>query len=90
MDVTTAEGTPIMARIRLRPVEELEPAFQKMVEEAERHHQNPSIFRAVGHLPETFQAFWEFYTPLRLEGLLGPKLKELVRLKIASLNACFT
>ena len=79
-----------MSRIRLRPVEELEPAFQEMVETAKSHHQNPAIFQAAGHLPEAFKAFWDFYTPLRLEGLLGPKLKELVRLKVASLNACAT
>lgn len=79
-----------MARIRLLPDDELKPAFRDMVQAATAHNQNPSIFRAVGHLPETFQAFWSFYTPLRLAGLLGPKLKELVRLKIASLNACLT
>ena len=79
-----------MARIRLLSDQELEPAFRDMVEAATAHNQNPSIFRAAGHLPEAFKAFWEFYTPLRLEGLLGPKLKELVRLKIARLNDCAT
>ncbi len=79
-----------MARIRLLTDHELEPAFRDMVEVAKTHNQNPSIFRVAGHLPDAFKAFWEFYTPLRLEGLLGAKLKELVRLKIASLNACLT
>ena len=79
-----------MARIRLLSDDELQPAFRDMVEAATAHNQNPAIFRAAGHLPDAFKAFWDFYTPLRLEGLLGPKLKELVRLKIASLNACAT
>lgn len=79
-----------MARIRLLADEELEPEFRDMVDAATAHNQNPAIFRAVGHLPDAFKAFWDFYTPLRLEGLLGPRLKELVRLKIASLNACTT
>jgi alkylhydroperoxidase family enzyme len=79
-----------MARIRLRPVEELTPALRRMVDGAVAHNQNPAIFQAVGHLPEAFEAFWEFYTPLRLQGILEARLKELVRLKIASLNNCFT
>ena len=79
-----------MARIRLLSDDELTPDFRDMVDAATAHNQNPDIFRALGHLPDAFKAFWEFYTPLRLEGLLGPKLKELVRLKIASLNACAT
>jgi alkylhydroperoxidase family enzyme len=79
-----------MARIRLRPVEELTPALRAMVEAALTHKQNLAIFQAVGHLPEAFEACWTFYTPLRLQGILDARLKELVRLKIASLNDCAT
>lgn len=79
-----------MARIRLVPTDRLDPALGRMVEQARAHNQNPAIFQAMGHLPEAFKAYWQFYTPLRLEGLLDAKLKELVRLKIASLNDCKT
>ena len=79
-----------MARIDLVPIDRLDPALRDMVTQATVHGQNPAIFRAMGHLPEAFRAYWGFYTPLRLEGLLGAKLKELVRLKIASLNDCAT
>ena len=41
-------------------------------------------------LPEAFKAYWDFYAPLRLKGLLDARLKELVRLKIAALNDCAT
>ena len=44
----------------------------------------------MGNLPEAFKAYWSFYAPLRLEGVLDAKLKELVRLKIAALNDCAT
>jgi alkylhydroperoxidase family enzyme len=75
-----------MARIRLVPTEALDPALRGMAAQAVTHHQNPAIFQAMGHLPEAFKAYWEFYTPLRLGGLLDARLKELVRLKIAGLN----
>ena len=79
-----------MARVRLVPPEKLDPKLRDLTEQAVRHRQNPAIFQAMGHIPEAFKAYWTFYAPLRLEGLLDAKLKELVRLKIASLNDCAT
>ena len=40
--------------------------------------------------PAAYEAFWDFYGPLKLAGLLEQRLKELVRLKIADLNDCAT
>ena len=79
-----------MARVKLVPTERLDPALRDLTEEALRHRQNPAIFHAMGHLPEAFKAYWDFYAPLRLKGLLDVRLKELVRLKIAALNDCTT
>jgi alkylhydroperoxidase family enzyme len=79
-----------MARIRLVPLEELGPALRQIAKESEAHRLNPAIFQAAGNLPETFEAFWAFYAPLKFGGLLESKLKELVRLKIADLNQCAT
>jgi alkylhydroperoxidase family enzyme len=79
-----------MARIRLIPTERLDPVIRDLTDQAVRHRQNPAIFQAMGNLPEAFKAYWTFYAPLRLEGVLDAKLKELVRLKIASLNDCAT
>jgi alkylhydroperoxidase family enzyme len=79
-----------MARVKLVPTERLDPAIRALTEQALRHRQNPAIFHAMGHLPEAFNAYWDFYAPLRLKGLLDAKLKELVRLKIAALNDCAT
>ena len=79
-----------MARIKLVPTEELSPELQRIAKEAEVHKLNPAIFQAAGNLAETYEAFWAFYAPLKLEGLLEVRLKELVRLKIADLNQCST
>ena len=76
-----------MARIKLVPTEELPPELHRIAKEAEAH---PAIFQAAGHLAETYEAFWAFYAPLKLEGLLEVRLKELVRLKIADLNQRYT
>jgi hypothetical protein len=37
-----------------------------------------------------FDSYNQFYYPAHNAGLLEPELKELVRLKIARLNDCFT
>ena len=79
-----------MARIKLVPTEQLTPGLRKIAQEAESHKLNPRIFQAAGNLPEAYEAFWAFYGPLKLEGLLEARLKELVRLKIAELNECAT
>ena len=79
-----------MARIKLVPTEQLTPGMQKIASAAAEHKLNPRIFQAAGNLPETYEAFWAFYGPLKLEGLLDARLKELVRLKIAGLNECAT
>jgi alkylhydroperoxidase family enzyme len=79
-----------MARVKLVPVERLDPALRDLTEQAVRHRQNPAIFQAMANLPGTFKAYWNFYAPLRLEGLLDARLKELVRLKIAALDDCAT
>ena len=79
-----------MARIRLVPTEELPPGLRDIAKDAEAHKLSPAIFQAAGNLPSVYESFWKFYSPLKLEGLLEQRLKELVRLKIADLNQCAT
>ena len=79
-----------MARIRLVPENEFTPGLREIAKGAEAHKLNPAIFRAAANLPQVYEAFWAFYGPLKLEGLLEQRLKELVRLKIADLNECAT
>ena len=79
-----------MARIKLVPTEDLPPRMREIAKGAEAHRLNPAIFQAAGNLPDAYEAFWDFYGPLKLEGLLEQRLKELVRLKIADANGCAT
>ena len=79
-----------MARIKLVPIEDLPPRMREIAKGAEAHKLNPAIFQAAGNLPDAYEAFWDFYGPLKLEGLLEQRLKELVRLKIADENGCAT
>jgi hypothetical protein len=81
-----------MARLELVPREQLDPELRETLEAFERACPdfNPAVFQAMGLNPELSNAFYRFYIPSRLHGLLNSRLKELVRLKIAELNACHT
>ncbi|MGE0682066.1 MAG: hypothetical protein AB7P69_14350 [Candidatus Binatia bacterium] len=81
-----------MARLDLLPCEQLDPELLATLKAFELACPdfNPAVFQAMGQNPELSKAFYRFYIPARLNGLLTSKLKELVRLKIAQLNECFT
>jgi hypothetical protein len=46
------------------------------------------MYGVYGHAPELFRRFVEFYRPAKYEGVLPFALKELVRLRVATLNEC--
>jgi len=81
-----------MARLDLVPREQLDPELRETLAAFERACPdfNPRVFQAMGHHPALSTAFYRFYIPTRLHGLLGTKLTELIRLKIAELNDCRT
>ena len=81
-----------MARLDLVPREQLDPELHNTLAAFERACPdfNPAVFQALGQNPELSKAFYRFYIPARLQGLLDSKLKELIRLKIAELNECRT
>jgi alkylhydroperoxidase family enzyme len=73
-----------MAHLRtLRSEEILDPELAAMSRAS-----GDEMFGVYGHAPEAFQAFLAFYRPLKYQGRLPFALKELVRLRIAELNAC--
>jgi hypothetical protein len=41
-------------------------------------------------IPEIFERYFAFFRPGHLEGVVPCRIKELARLKIASLNGCDT
>ncbi len=79
-----------MPRIRLMEDAELSPAARERVQAAEAAGTGTSVLRALAHLPEMFDRYFEFYYPAHQGGCVEADLKELVRLKIARLNDCFT
>lgn len=79
-----------MARIRLLPDEELSDATRSQVETVERAGADASVLRGLAQNQAFFDSYFEFYYPAHNGGLLEPALKELVRLKVARLNDCFT
>jgi len=79
-----------MSRIRLLEDDELTPEARAQVEQVEASGADASVLRAVAHRQEMFDEYFKFYYPSHQGGLVEPELKELVRLKIARLNDCFT
>ncbi len=79
-----------MARIRLLADAELPADKVAQIQAVEARGADASVLRAVAHRAEMFDAYFSFYYPAHQEGLVEPELKELVRLKVARLNDCFT
>jgi hypothetical protein len=70
--------------------ESLPAAKLEQIKSVEASGADASVLRAVAHVPEMFDAYFAFYYPAHQGGVVEPELKELVRLKIARLNDCFT
>lgn len=79
-----------MSRIRLLEDAELNPAVREQVLAVESAGRDASVLRAVGHRQDMFDKYFQFYYPTHNGGVIEPELKELVRLKVARLNDCFT
>ncbi|MDA1074234.1 MAG: hypothetical protein O3A63_05645 [Proteobacteria bacterium] len=79
-----------MSRIRLQQDSELAPAVLAQVKAMEAAGHDASVSRGLAHHQTFFDAYFKFYYPAHNEGCIEPALKELVRLKIARLNDCFT
>lgn len=79
-----------MSRIRLLEDAELSDEARARVQAVEAAGADASVLRAVGHRQDMFDRYFAFYYPAHQEGRVEADLKELVRLKIARLNDCFT
>lgn len=79
-----------MARIRLLENEELDAGTRERVNATEAAGADASVLRGLAQHQAFFDSYFQFYYPAHNGGLLEPALKELVRLKIARLNDCFT
>ena len=79
-----------VARIRLLENDELDEATRGAVTAMEAGGQDTSTLRGLAHAQEFFNSYFQFYGPAREGRSIPAELIELVRLRIARHNDCFT
>ena len=79
-----------MARIHLKADHELEPHALATVKAIEAAGGDASTSRGLANSQALFDSYFEFYLPARAGRSVPEALIELVRLKIARHNDCFT
>jgi alkylhydroperoxidase family enzyme len=77
-----------MARIQPLALHEVDAEIRHMCEETERQAGTSLSTRTYAKSPATLKALAAFRAALTRDSSLEPVLRELVRLKIAALNAC--
>ena len=77
-----------MARIEPLHIHEVDEDIRHLCEDAERQSGTSASTRTYARNPAVLKAMTTFRATLAREGTLDPVLRELVRLKIAALNAC--
>jgi len=77
-----------MARMEPLQIKQVDPQIQHLCEESERLIGTSASTRTYARNPAVFKALTAFRGALVREGTLDPVLRELVRIKIAGLNAC--
>jgi alkylhydroperoxidase family enzyme len=77
-----------MARIEPLGINEVDDEIRHLCEEAERQSGTSASTRTYARNPGVLKALSAFRATLAREATIDPVLRELVRLKIAALNAC--
>ena len=77
-----------MARIEPLGIHEVDDEIRHICEEAERQSGTSASTRTYARNPGVFKALTAYRAALAREGTIDPVLRELVRVKIAGLNAC--
>jgi alkylhydroperoxidase family enzyme len=77
-----------MARIEPLGIHEVDDEIRHLCEDAERQTGTPASTRTYAKNPAVLKALTAFRAALGRGGTLDPVLRELVRIKIAGLNAC--
>ena len=77
-----------MARLRPLELHEVDEEIRAICGEAERSSGTSASARTLAHPPPLAKALTAFRKALAEESVLDPSLIELVRLKVASRNAC--
>jgi alkylhydroperoxidase family enzyme len=77
-----------MARIEPLALHEVDQEIRPICEEAERQAGTSASPRTYGKNPAVLKALSAFRAAIGRDSTLDPVLRELVRLKVAGLNAC--
>ena len=77
-----------MARIEPLPIDQVDPDLRHLCEESERQIGTSASTRTYARNPAVVKALATFRAALAREGTIDPVIRELVRIKIAGLNAC--
>ena len=77
-----------MARMEPLGIHEVDDEIRHFCEEAERQSGTSASTRTYARNPSVLKALTAYRATLAREGTIDPVLRELVRLKIAGLNAC--
>ena len=77
-----------MARMEPLAIHEVDDDIRHLCEEAEHQTGTSASPRTYARNPRVLKALTAFRATLAREGTIDPVLRELVRLKIAGLNAC--
>jgi alkylhydroperoxidase family enzyme len=77
-----------MARIEPLAIDKVDPELRHVCEDAERQTGTSAAPRTYAKNLAVFKALSTFRATLAREGTIDPVLRELVRMKIAGLNAC--
>ena len=77
-----------MAKMEPLPIQDVDAAIRHLCEEAERQTGTSASTRTYARNPGVLKALATFRATLGREGTIDPVLRELVRIKIAALNAC--
>ena len=79
-----------MSRLSIPGNEQLPADARKQVEAIDKSGADSTVLRVLSHRADMFDSYFKFYYPMHNNGVVDPALKELVRLRIASLNQCLT
>jgi len=77
-----------MARMEPLGIDQVDGEVRHLCEDAERQSGTSASTRTYARNPAVVKALAAFRGALAREGTLDPALRELVRIKIAALNAC--
>ena len=77
-----------MARMEPLEIEQVDPQIRHLCEESERQIGTSASTRTYARNPAVVKALTDFRTALAREGTIDAVIRELVRIKIAQLNAC--